>query len=121
MKQAFPVGALTPCGIACVVAAPPAASHQSQSNSGLRKEVKDLKGEGKGLQSELDQIKAALRLLNTPRNPRFDINGAPSMGDAKAKVLLIEFCDRQCPFSMSYVDYAYRRVIADYVKPGKVR
>jgi protein-disulfide isomerase len=105
----------------CLVAALPAARAQSQSDAELRNEVENLKGQVKALRTDLDQIKATLHDLTTPRTPLFDIGGAPSMGDAKAKVVLIEFSDYQCPYCMDYFTSTYRRLIADYVKTGKVK
>jgi uncharacterized protein YlxW (UPF0749 family) len=83
MKQAFPAGALTLLVGVFLAVVPPAARPQSNSTSQevpLRKEVDDLKSEVKALRSEVDQLKQALHDLTTPRNPIFDITGAPVMG-----------------------------------------
>jgi protein-disulfide isomerase len=108
-------------GFVCLVAGLPAARAQSQSDAELRKEIESLKGEVRALRTDLDQVKATLHDLTTPRNPLSDISGAPSMGDAKARVVIIEFSDYQCPYCVDYFTNTYRRVIADYVKTGKVR
>ncbi len=99
----------------------PAAWPQNPPDEALRREVEDLRGEVKALRSEVDQIKATLRDLTTPRNPVFDIGGAAYMGEANAKVVLIEFSDYQCPYCMDYFANAYAHLIADYVKTGKVK
>lgn len=119
MKTAFPAP-LTVWAAVCLTLAP-AAWSQNSSDEALRKEVEDLRGEVKALRSELDQIKATLRDLTTPRNLVFDIGGAPYIGEANAKVVLIEFSDYQCPYCVDYFTNTYRHIIADYVKTGKVR
>jgi len=87
----------------------------------LRKEIDQLKIQVKALQQDLDQIKATLRDQNTRANPVFDTNGSPSMGDAAAKLVLIEFSDFECPYCAEYVKTAYLQLLDAYVKTGKIR
>jgi len=94
---------------------------QSTANAPLEKQVADLKSEVTALRTEVDQLKAALRDLTTRQNPVLDVSGAPSMGDPKASLVLIEFSDYQCPFCMDYFSSTYRKVIAEYVNTGKLR
>ena len=42
-------------------------------------------------------------------------------GDAKAKVLLVEFSDYQCPYCGRYANDTFSKLIDGYVKTGKVR
>lgn len=98
----------------------PQSSPLSQDTE-LRKEVDGLKAEVKSLRADLEQIKQTLRDLTEPRAPVFDITGAPAMGDEKAKLVLIEFSDYQCPYCMDYFTNTYQRLLANYVKTGKVK
>jgi protein-disulfide isomerase len=85
------------------------------------KQIEELRSEVKALRAELDQVKATLHDITTRQNPIFDVAGAPSMGDAKAPVVFIEFSDFQCPFCMDYFSTNYRKIIDEYVKTGKIR
>jgi protein-disulfide isomerase len=107
--------------VVCLVATARAQTPPAPANPQLQKEVEALRSEVKALRSELDQVKATLRDITARQNPTFDITSAPSMGDAKAKVVLIEFSDYQCPFCMEYFTNTYRKVIDEYVKTGKIR
>jgi protein-disulfide isomerase len=104
--------------LALVAAAEP---QSSSADTELRKEVEALRSEVKSLRSELDQVKATLHGLTVRQNPIFDLSGAPSIGDLKASVVLIEFSDYQCPYCMDYFSNTYRKIIDEYVKSGKVR
>jgi protein-disulfide isomerase len=42
-------------------------------------------------------------------------------GDKNAKVTVVEFTDYQCPFCSQYYKDAYIKIVADYVKSGKVK
>jgi len=49
------------------------------------------------------------------------IDGAPWLGDPKAKVTLVEFSDYECPLSGQYFNWTMRQIVDDYVKTGKVK
>jgi protein-disulfide isomerase len=49
------------------------------------------------------------------------VDGAPWLGDPKAKVTLVEFSDYQCPLSGQYFNATMDQVVAEYVKTGKVK
>lgn len=124
MKRAFPSGTFALLAGVLLAVLPPAASSQSAPTpreAALQKEVDELKGEVKALRSDLDQLKQTVHDLTGPRTITFDIDGAPSMGDEKAKVVLIEFSDYQCPYCMDYFSHTYNQVVADYVKTGKLK
>ena len=94
---------------------------QAKDDGELRKEIDQLKAQVKALQSELDDIKATLNQQSARTNPTFDIGSDPVMGDAGAKLVVIEFSDFQCPYCNEYFKTSYRQVIDGYVKTKKVR
>ena len=49
------------------------------------------------------------------------IEGETWVGDAKAKVTLVEFSDYQCPLSGQYFNWTMGQVLDEYVKTGKVK
>jgi protein-disulfide isomerase len=94
---------------------------QTGDNADLRKQIEELRTEVQTLRAEVDQLKSTLHDLTTPRNPPYDISGAQLTGDPKAKVVLVEFSDYQCPFCMDYYTNTYHKLMAEYVKTGKLR
>ena len=44
-----------------------------------------------------------------------------SLGNPKAKVVITEYADLQCPFCAQYATDVLPRLIQEYVRPGKVR
>jgi protein-disulfide isomerase len=106
---------------ACLMTAPSPGWTQSQSDAALKTEVESLKGEVKSLRSELDEVKKTLHDLTTRPEPVFDATGSQAMGNANAKLVMIEFSDYQCPYCMDYFTNSYRKIIDEYVKTGKLR
>jgi protein-disulfide isomerase len=98
-----------------------ASEAQSNDEADLRKEVEQLKAQLKTVQGDLDRIKATLREQSARTNPVFDVSGDPAMGDASAKLVVIEFSDFECPYCLEYYKTIYHQVLESYVKTGKVR
>jgi protein-disulfide isomerase len=108
--------------VCCAVLVSQAAFAQSSNETALRKELDGVKAQVQALKTEVDELKTTLRDLTTPRpNPVFDVTGAPAMGDAKARVVLIEFSDYQCPYCLDYFKTTYRKIVDEYVNSGKIR
>ncbi|MBI2451784.1 DsbA family protein [Candidatus Pacearchaeota archaeon] len=49
------------------------------------------------------------------------IEGAPTLGEKKAKVTLIEFSDYQCPFCRKFWQDTLPQIKKDYIDTGKVK
>jgi protein-disulfide isomerase len=49
------------------------------------------------------------------------IQGAPSLGSADARVVVIEYSDFQCPYCGKFARETFSTIEEGYIKPGKVR
>ena len=49
------------------------------------------------------------------------LEDVPSLGDANARIAIVEFADYQCPYCVAYANNMLPQIISDYVKTGKVR
>ena len=56
-----------------------------------------------------------------PENVFLSLEGAPSIGDEKAPVAIVEFSDYQCPYCGQHANQVLPQIIKDYVNTGKVR
>jgi len=93
--------------------------------SELRQEVEALKQGQLQLQRELQEINALLRrrqpAATDVQNVVLTIDGYPSKGDQRAKLILIEFTDYQCPFCGRHFQQTSPQIERDYVNTGRVR
>lgn len=95
----------------------------------LKKEVQALKAGQESMKSDLAAIKKMLEsgVRAAPPKPKpFEprdvmITGAAVMGDANAKVTLIEYSDYQCPFCSRHARQTMVEIIKNYVDEGKVK
>jgi len=96
----------------------------------LKGEIEDLKEGQKALKKDMNEIKALLKGLTTPRErpaPQpfkpadVSIEGSPVLGDANAPVTIVEFTDYQCPFCRRHATGTFGQIEKEYVKTGKVR
>lgn len=58
--------------------------------------------------------------LAVPSEP-VPVSGAPVVGDAKARIALIEFSDFQCPFCAKFAREAWPDIERDFVRTGKIQ
>jgi len=94
----------------------------------LREDVRSLKEGMTAVQGELQEIKkllskqpAAATANEAPREILLDLGGAPSKGDAGARLVLVEYSDYQCPFCSRYVRDTLPLIERDYIKTGKIK
>jgi protein-disulfide isomerase len=79
-------------------------------------------GLGKLTPSSSPVAAAAGQAVPTP-TPKVDVvlGHLPPLGDANAKVAVVEFADYRCPFCEQFFTQTENRVMSDYVKNGKVK
>jgi protein-disulfide isomerase len=61
-----------------------------------------------------DQLAQAWALVSS-------LDGVPSLGDAKAPVVIVEFGDYECPYCGMHAKQVLPQILTNYVKTGKVR
>lgn len=93
----------------------------------LRQEIQLLHTEQKQLRMDLQLIKSMLlgKQVTPEAAPLTDtaigITGAASLGSPKAKVVVVEFSDYQCPFCGRYATETLPALVRDYVNTGKIQ
>jgi protein-disulfide isomerase len=107
------------------VLGPTAMPAHAQTNSeiqSLKKEIEALKANQKDIQKNVQIIKDILMGKQPPlENVFISTEGAPSVGEATAKLTMVEFSDFQCPFCGRYANQTMSQVLDTYVKTGRVR
>ena len=85
--------------LTCLLAAQPASGQQSQSSDDLKKDIESLKESVKGIQKDLQEIKALLQARQQPAAPPqnvvLELGNSPFKGERAAKLTLVEFSDYQ--------------------------
>ncbi len=90
----------------------------------LSKQVEGLKA---GQAAILQELASLSRSRQGPgrqgprRNVVLQATGAQVMGDAKARIAIIEFSDYQCPFCLRHFRNTMPKLIEDYIDTGKVK
>ena len=94
----------------------------------LKKEIAELKASQAELARSLDEVREFLKAVTGGRfgapsivGTSFEIDGAPSYGQASAPVTMIEISDYHCPFCRRHVQQTQPQLYAEYVNSGKVR
>lgn len=103
-----------------------ALSAAGQINQELKTELEALKKGQAAILRELAEIKKLLAPRQQPQPEPFRpvelrLDGAHPLGEASAKVTMVEFTDYQCPFCRRHAQQVLPNIIADYVKTGTVR
>ncbi len=82
-----------------------------------------------GIAQSSNDDKAAAKLRDaktdlSPANPNslgLLLDGAPSIGDANARVAVVEFGDYRCPYCGRHANQVLPEIVANYVNTGKIR
>ena len=92
---------------------------ESAETQSIRKELETLKQSEKDIQRSLQIIKDILMGRGSPlENTFIRIAGSPVLGDERAKLVLVEFSDYQCPFCGDFARQTFSRLTDEYVKNG---
>jgi protein-disulfide isomerase len=108
---------------------PAAFSQTAEDIQSLRRDADAIRDSQKVIKDQLDAIQKLLQqaLSAAAGQPQafkeatLNVEGDYSMGDKSAKVTLIEFTDYQCPYCGRNFQQTLPRVVAEYVRTGKVR
>ena len=94
----------------------------------LRKEIEAIKDGQNRLQRDVQEIKtllqggrAAAPAPVQPQNLVLTLDGDPAKGDQRARLVLVEFTDFQCPFCARHTRETFPQIDTEYVKTGKLR
>ena len=91
----------------------------------LSKQVEGLKAGQAAILQELASLSRSRQGPGRRQGPRRNVvlkaSGAMVMGDAKARVAIIEFSDYQCPFCRRHFRNTMPKLIEEYVATGKVK
>lgn len=92
----------------------------------LRKDVDVIKSNQAEIEKAVKELKNLARAGQpapplTPENIVLGIDDDPLMGDQKARLVLVEFSDFQCPFCARFVHETLPEIEKDYIKTGKLK
>ncbi len=87
----------------------------------LKKEIEALKASQKDIQKNVQIIKDILMGKQPPLENVVINTSGPAVGEANAKITMVEFSDFQCPFCGRYSTQTMSQVVDAYVKTGKVK
>jgi protein-disulfide isomerase len=110
--------------VCLLVAGGPGLAQPDPGVDALRGEIEALKKGQMEIQDRLDRIETLLRGRAAPppfKEAVLSVDGAAVLGEADARVTVIEFSDYQCPFCRRFASGTLPQLIKDYVETGKVR
>lgn len=92
----------------------------------LRKDVDTIKANQADIEKSVKELKELARSGQpapplTPENILMAIDDDPVKGDRKARLVLVEFSDFQCPFCARFVRETLPEIEKDYIKTGKLK
>jgi protein-disulfide isomerase len=95
--------------------------------AGLKKQVQDLEETQRQILQELKELRKLLEsksgdvVTNPPQIVPLNVHGEPFNGSSSAQLAVVEYSDFECPYCGEYARETYPRIVADYIKTGKIR
>ena len=98
----------------------------SEELQSLRKDVNTIKANQADIEKSVKELKALAGAGQpappvAPENIVLGIDDDPLMGNQKARLVLVEFSDFQCPFCARFVHETFPEIEKDYIKTGKLK
>jgi protein-disulfide isomerase len=98
----------------------------SEELQALRKDVDTIKANQAEIEKAVAEVKNLVRTGQpapppAPESIQLGIDDDPLMGDQKARLVLVEFSDFQCPFCARFVHETLPEIEKDYIKTGKLK
>jgi protein-disulfide isomerase len=96
----------------------------------LRKDVDTIKASQAEIEKAVKELKDLARVGQpagqpaappAPESILLGIDDDPVKGDRKARLVLVEFSDYQCPFCARFVTETFPQIEKDYIKTGKLK
>lgn len=89
----------------------------------LSVEIEALKESNAAMRKELDSLRGLLKPAQPPpfKPVRLNIEAAPALGSATAKVTLVEFTDYQCGYCARHSRDTLPQIKKEYIDTGKVK
>ena len=104
-----------PCGTAY---AAPAGADISRQMAEIQKQLREMREEMGKLSGRLDRLEALAP--KQPRQVNVRLDNAPRLGDAGAKLGIVEFSDYQCPYCRRFYLQTFPQLQKTYLDAGKV-
>jgi protein-disulfide isomerase len=105
--------------IHAAVAGEVSSAAMEQQLKDMQNQLQELRGEMSDLSGRLQKIEALLRSPPAPKNLTVNVQGAPLLGDTKAKIAIVEFSDYQCPYCRRFHIETFPHLQKDYIDTGK--
>ncbi len=98
----------------------------SEELQSLRKDVDTIKANQAEIEKAVKELKDLARAGQpapppAPESIVLGIDDDPLMGDRKARLVLVEFSDFQCPFCARFVRETLPEIEKNYIKTGKLK
>lgn len=90
----------------------------------IKKQIEALAAGQHAIEAQLREIRALLQAQTKPlpvAEVLLNVDGAPSKGEPRAKLTVVEFSDYECPFCARYARETWPLLEREYVKTAKVK
>jgi len=111
----------------CVIVDIHATAAAGETSADIARQLKDVQDQLRGMRAEMGGLSIRLQkieaLLPPPRKAQkitVNVQGAPLLGDPKAKIAIVEFSDYQCPYCRRFHLETFPRLQKNYIDSGKV-